>query len=281
VTYVTWHKCNYSRRNRAGGRQSSDVPQPKGDGPHRVRFGLKGLSHRLAHGSRHCRPRLSAAAGCDENVSGFIEDFRQTIPVDKLSVGEVARELSQYFDARVPYREQIKSIPAGIKADLARQGMELLDLKEEPTRVVFHFKNQQGQVQEAVAAPDGLQFILAGYNKDKSSEVYMIYIPGAIDQARDSRKQGKEFGAGWIGQTDVVTRIVLGFDPRLQGIPLVREAAAKIGEPAVQQQLRGVEYSIQWGTMTLQDASTSASWPLRPPLPSSASATACSWTRAT
>lgn len=189
-----------------------------------------------------------------KNVSGFIDDFRQTIPVDKLSVGEVAKELSQYFDARVPYREQLKNIPTSIRADMARQGFELLDLKEEATRVVFHFKNQQGQIQEAVAAPDGLQFILAGYNKDKSTEAYMIYIPGATDQARDSRKQGKEYGAGWIGQTDVVTRIVLGFDPRLQSIPLVREAASKIGEPAVQQQLRGVEYSIQWGTMTLQDA---------------------------
>jgi 20S proteasome alpha/beta subunit len=192
--------------------------------------------------------------GVMKNVSGFIDDFRQTIPVDKLSVGEVAKELAQYFDARVPYRDQLKNIPAGIKADMARQSFELLDLKEEPTRVVFHFKNQQGQVQEAVAVPDGLQFVLGGYNKDKSSEVYMVYVPGATDQARDSRKQGKEYGAGWIGQTDVVTRIVLGFDPRLQGIPLVREAAVKLGEAAVQQQLRGVEYSIQWGTMTLQDA---------------------------
>ena len=192
--------------------------------------------------------------GVMKNISGFIDEFRQTIPVEKLSVGEVARELSQYFDARVPYREQLKNIPAGIRADMARQGLELVDLKEEPTRVVFHFKNPQGQLQEAVAAPDGLQFILAGYNRDRSSEVYMIYVPGANDQARDSRKQGKEFGASWIGQTDVVTRIVLGFDPRLQGIPIVREAAGRIGEPAVQQQLRGVEYSIQWGTMTLQDA---------------------------
>ncbi len=170
--------------------------------------------------------------GVMKNVSGFIDDFRQTIPVDKLSVGEVAKELAQYFDARVPYRDQLKAIPAGVKADMARQGMELLDLKEEPTRVSSTSRTA-GQVQEAVAAPDGLQFILAGYNKDRSSEVFMVYVPGATDQARDSRKQGKEFGAGWIGQTDVVTRIVLGFDPRLQGIPLVREAAAKIGEPAV------------------------------------------------
>jgi hypothetical protein len=82
----------------------------------------------------------------------------------------------------------------------------------------------------------------------------MVYVPGVTDQARDSRKPGKEFGAGWIGQTDVVTRIVLGFDPRLQGIPVVRDGAAKYGEEVVQKQLRGVEYSIQWGTMTLQDA---------------------------
>jgi hypothetical protein len=192
--------------------------------------------------------------GVMKNISGFIDDFRQAVDIDKLSVGEVARELSQYFDARVPYREQLKNIPASVKADLARQGLELIDLKEEPTRVLFHFKNKAGQVQEAIAQPDGLQFILAGYNKDKSSEVFMVYVPGVTDQARDSRKPGKEFGAGWIGQTDVVTRIVLGFDPRLQGIPVVRDGAAKYGEEVVQKQLRGVEYSIQWGTMTLQDA---------------------------
>ena len=52
--------------------------------------------------------------GVMKNVSGFIDDFRQTIPVDKLSVGEVAKELAQYFDARVPYRDQLKAIPAGI-----------------------------------------------------------------------------------------------------------------------------------------------------------------------
>lgn len=192
--------------------------------------------------------------GVMKNISGFIDDFRQAIDVDKLSVGEVARELAIYFDARVPYRDQLKTIPASVKADLARQGLEFIDMKEEPARVLFHFKNKAGQVQEAIAQPDGLQFILAGYNKDKSSEVFMVYVPGVTDQARDSRKPGKEFGAGWIGQTDVVTRIVLGFDPRLQGIPVVRDGAAKYGEEVVQKQLRGVEYSIQWGTMTLQDA---------------------------
>ncbi len=192
--------------------------------------------------------------GIMKNVSDFIDEFRQTQPIDKMSVEDVANEISRYFDAIVPYRDQLKSIPASIKADLTRQGMELLDLKEEPTRIVFHFKNQQGQVQEAIAAPDGLQFILAGYNKNKSSEVYMIYIPGTVEQIRDSRKQGKEFGASWIGQTDVVTRIVLGFDPHLQSIPFVREASIKIGNDSIQQQLRNLEYGIQWGTMTMQDA---------------------------
>ncbi len=192
--------------------------------------------------------------GVLKNISGFIEEFCQEMSIDKMSVGNVANEISRYFDAIVPYREQLKNMPASIKTDLIRQGMELIDMKEEPTRIVFHFRNQQGQIQEAIAAPDGLQFILAGYNKDRSNEVYMISIPGTVEQVRNSRKQGKEFGAGWIGQTDVVTRIVLGFDPHIQAIPFVREASSKIGESAIQQQLRGMEYSIQWGTMTMQDA---------------------------
>src|SRR5665811_2456963 len=49
--------------------------------------------------------------GVMKNVSGFIDDFRQTIPVDKLSVGEVAKELAQYFDARVPYRDSSRACP--------------------------------------------------------------------------------------------------------------------------------------------------------------------------
>jgi hypothetical protein len=189
-----------------------------------------------------------------KTIGNHVNDFRIQTDVEKSSVGDVANSLSTYFETRVPYREQLETLSAQIRSDLERRGMKEVSVRTEEDKVSFLFVDADGKIQHAEARPDGLQFILAGFNRDGSSEVYMVYVPGKVDNARDSRLPGKEYGAGWIGQTDVVTRLVLGFDPRLQGIPLVREAASKIGEAAVQQQLRGVEYSIQWGTMNLQDA---------------------------
>jgi hypothetical protein len=81
----------------------------------------------------------------------------------------------------------------------------------------------------------------------------MVYIPGKTEVKRDSKVKGMEYGAGWIGQTDVVSRIVLGFDPRMGNLPLMQKATMELGLPEIQKQLRGLEYVIQWGTMTLQD----------------------------
>jgi hypothetical protein len=83
---------------------------------------------------------------------------------------------------------------------------------------------------------------------------YICYIPGEIQQKRDSREKGKEYGASWIGQIDVVSRIVLGFDGRIRNLKFVNEMEQKIGQDQINEQLRNLQYVIQWGTMTLQDA---------------------------
>jgi hypothetical protein len=38
---------------------------------------------------------------------------------------------------------------------------------------------------------------------------------------RDSKEKGKEYGASWIGQVDVVSRIVLGFDGRINNLKFI------------------------------------------------------------
>ena len=99
-----------------------------------------------------------------------------------------------------------------------------------------------------------INFLVAGYNKDGSHEVYISYIPGQVEKKRDSKEKGKEYGASWIGQIDVVSRIVLGWDGRIGNIKFVSNAAKQYGQEEVNKQLRNLEYVIQWGTMTLQDA---------------------------
>jgi len=37
-------------------------------------------------------------------------------------------------------------------------------------------------------------------------------------------------------------------------VPFAKDVAARIGDAQMYEQLKGLEYAIQWGTMTLQDA---------------------------
>ena len=63
-----------------------------------------------------------------------------------------------------------------------------------------------------------------------------------------------EYGANWLGQTDVVSRIILGFDPRMSNIKCIHDTINRIGTDNFKKQMQDIQYLIQWGTMTLQDA---------------------------
>ena len=191
--------------------------------------------------------------GVLKNISRFIEEFKKSIEEEKITVLETAQKLKDFFEEKYLYKNQLKTKPAQIKADLERQGCKIIDIKEEKDHIKFKFNDPQGIQKEGVAGVEQLQFIVAGYNEDGSHQVSMVYVPGNIESKRDSTKKGQEYGASWIGQIDVVSRIVLGFDGRIGNLPVLQKAASEIGEQEVQKQLRGLEYVIQWGTMTLQD----------------------------
>lgn len=191
--------------------------------------------------------------GVLKNISRFIEEFKKSIEEEKITVLETAQKLKDFFEEKYQYKNQLKTLPAQIKADLERQGCNIIEIKEEKDHVKFKFTDPQGIQKEGVAGVEQLQFIVAGYNEDGSHQVSMVYVPGNIESKRDSTKKGQEYGASWIGQIDVVSRIVLGFDGRIGNLPVLQKAASEIGGQEVQKQLRGLEYVIQWGTMTLQD----------------------------
>ena len=192
--------------------------------------------------------------GVMKNISKFIDEFKHEVEVQKLDVKEVAEKLHYLFDKKYNYRERLKKLPEQIRNDLQRQGCEILEIKTEQHVVKFRFKTPNGQIKEGAGGVDRINLLVAGYNKDGSHEVYICYIPGEIQKKRDSKEKGKEYGASWIGQIDVVSRIVLGFDGRIGNLKFVNEIAQKIGQEEINKQLRGLEYVIQWGTMTLQDA---------------------------
>ncbi len=193
--------------------------------------------------------------GVPKNISNFIADFIELENLEKLTVKEISTKLQSFFDDKYPYEKQLELLPQQIEMDLKSKGCEIISIEKKKFRIEFKFKEPNGIVRNGVARVDQLQFILAGYDQDGSHSVYTIYIPGETPEAgRNSKIKGKEYGANWIGQIDVISRIVLGFDGRIGNLPFIQKTASEIGEEAVQKQLRSLEYVIQWGTMTLQDA---------------------------
>jgi len=192
--------------------------------------------------------------GVMKNISKFIDEFKHEVEVQELDVKEVAEKLHYLFDKKYNYQEQLKKLPEKIKSDLQKQGCEVLEIKEEKNVVKFRFKDPQGQVKEGVGGVDMISLMVGGYNKNGNHEVYICYIPGEIQKKRDGKEKGKEYGASWIGQIDVISRIVLGFDGRIGNLKFVNQITQNSSQEEIQKQLRSLEYVIQWGTMTIQDA---------------------------
>lgn len=191
--------------------------------------------------------------GVLKNISRFIEEFKKGLGNENNTVFEIAQKLKTFFEEKYQYKDQLKTLPNQIKADLERQGCNVDVITEENGHVKFKFKDPKGIQKEGVAGVEQLQFIVAGYNSDESHQVAMVYVPGEVSLKRDSTKRGQEYGASWIGQIDVVSRIVLGFDGRIGNLPAMQKSASEIGMQEFQKQLHSLEYVIQWGTMTLQD----------------------------
>jgi 20S proteasome alpha/beta subunit len=190
-----------------------------------------------------------------KNISAFVDEFKRIEEVERLNVEEMANKLHQFFENKYDWKTPLQNLKNLIKKDLENKGLELIgDFEEEKGIVKFKFKDKTGKEQQGIGGVDRIDIMVAGFNHDGSHQVFLCNVPGEVSKKRDSKEKGKEFGASWIGQIDVTSRIVLGWDGRIFALPFVQEAVKSLGEEQVAKQLRGLEYQISWGTMTLQDA---------------------------
>lgn len=190
--------------------------------------------------------------GVPKNISNYVEEFIRCTELKNSSIDEAGTELSTYF--KEVYAQYAKNAEGQIKADLASQGFKNIQLKRDNNVINFAYFSghlrQNGQVDLGV-----LELLIAGYNPDGSHKVKVIIVPHDLENLhRDSNSKNLEFGSSWIGQKDVVSRIILGFDPRMENLSFMKKAVSQEGKEEVMKQIGGLQYSIQWGTMTLQDA---------------------------
>jgi hypothetical protein len=147
-----------------------------------------------------------------KNISSLVEDFKPTIP-NGSRVQTIAGLLWSYF---TPLYQQ-------------------------------HILQHVGDA--AAAGNAALSFIVSGFDPgSRLGELYLVDIPSAAAPTT-ALKTTNIPGAWWIGQVDVVLRILFGYDPRALNLPFVQTAGT-----AATTALGGLGYAIYYNTMTLQDA---------------------------
>ncbi len=192
--------------------------------------------------------------GVLKSISSYIKEFIKNNQLERYSVEKTADLLIRLFNEKYEWEKQLEQAKQRIETDLLMKKCEILEMEKREYYIDFRYKDPHGNIRSGVGRIDPVSFIMAGNNPDGSHQVFTCHIPGEKKKTRDSRERGREYGASWIGQTDVVSRIVLGFDGRIGNLPFVEQAGKQVDKDIIGTQLRSLEYVIQWGTMTLQDA---------------------------
>ena len=201
-----------------------------------------------------CGVVISGRAFLNENSSSkdvgyFIKRFAKTENLTGLKVKDIAQKLDTCLGDMFVAKEL---------ADLRKQIEDMVkrnnysDLVFSPvdgTQLPYTFTDNSGKQTSTVAWIESISMIVAGVDDDKIGRAYSVFVSKGIVGENNTL----QCGAFWVGQTDVLMRIVKGYAPEIVNLDLAKEAMTK-NPTTVQEQLSKLEYIINWGTITLQDA---------------------------
>jgi hypothetical protein len=111
---------------------------------------------------------------------------------------------------------------------------------------IYDTNTQQAKAEQSIG------FIVAGYNHAGIGELYEISLPKSPDPVKLQQTTRENQGIIWRGQTDVIQRLVMGYDPRLGLLP----TWAKLDDPAKEgfkKELSELQYYIPYQFLLLQD----------------------------
>ncbi len=186
--------------------------------------------------------------GVFKNTGWYVEHFRRTNLLPDKTVREVAVALNDYF-VRTFLNPEALRIQEALKATILAQGGTNLTFKTlDKIAIPYSYTDKDGQRIDKQLFIESVSFIIAGYDPDGVGRAYVDFVPNGPTLERDT----EHGGSLWIGQTDVLTRIVKGFGGEINALDFVKEAREQ--GKAIDAELCKLEYIINWGTMTLQDA---------------------------
>lgn len=193
--------------------------------------------------------------GIRKNVSKYIESFKKENNLENLTVNEISTRLHEYINQEYPWEKQLDISAQQLEVEAKRNGEKILSIERRNHSIDFKIKQPSGRIKEGHLNIEPVNLLISGYNPDGTTETYELKSPGELHLIRED----KEFGCRWVGQGDVVSRLILGHDSKLFKVPAIKSMSKKSIDE-IKTQIRGLEYFIQWDLLSLQDAVDLASF---------------------
>jgi hypothetical protein len=162
------------------------------------------------------------------------------------SLGRIA--IATYGEAFVSGRS-ISSYISEFDASLRKPNA--MDLDETAKDFSAFFGKYYDKQQPGPTATLPIGFIFAGYDKNGVGKLLEISFPNSRESLVQHNTNDSQ-GAIWRGQTDVIVRLIKGYDPLFGNLPTIL-AMPDDKKNALGKEIGQIEYSIPFQYMMLQD----------------------------
>jgi|WetSurMetagenome_2_1015567.scaffolds.fasta_scaffold37308_2 hypothetical protein len=200
----------------------------------------------------------TAAVACglsfleNKNIQQHIAELCKKNDFEGKPVREIAEAIYDHIYAK--YTAYLNATAERRKADIEATGGKKVTSSFDLECITLKFHDKTGKETEQKFYQPIIEFLIAGYDPDGKNNVIKITIPDPKEKNGIMLKlSGDQCGATWIGQTDVLVRIIRGWSPQIKQLKVIQELT-EIKKTEYMKQLDDQEYLINWGTMTLQDA---------------------------
>jgi hypothetical protein len=179
----------------------------------------------------------------------FVEKFAEGQDLANFTTREITDQLNVALgDVFVDFEKS--DLKQRITDEIAKKGgTEVLFGQSQDHTIPYTFKAADGVTASDAGWIETVQLIVAGIDNDGVGRAYAVSVPAGVTAQSDT----EICGGLWLGQTDVICRIVKGWAPEIYYLDAVKEASAA-NAAQVQAELDKLQYIINWATITLQDA---------------------------
>ncbi len=186
-----------------------------------------------------------------QTITEYIDSYKMSTDniLDK-SPQQVSNDLYNFLNDRFPWQEHIDQQLELLRRDIESQGGILRNINQNLNYIEFEAEYPGHRIEQGNTLIEPITLLVNGYDINGNAETFQVTVPGGVECKRPKN----DYGSTWIGMGDVVSRLILGYDPRIFSIELFKNSLNNYSEQDIRQELSGLEFGFQWADLELQDA---------------------------